>query len=73
MVWNRDVVVSNSASRLWEVEFYIGRARRLGYQRVIIDLFDGGCTDTELAQRNAHGVSLEKIQTMRARWEFLPD
>ena len=35
----------------------------------IIDLFDAGMTDEELAERNTHGAPLEAIQRMRARWQ----
>jgi hypothetical protein len=36
---------------------------------VVVDVFDGGLTDEDLAARNVHGVPLAGIRAMRARWE----
>ncbi len=36
----------------------------------VIDMFDGGLTDEELAVRNIHGVSAAGISAMRSRYEF---
>lgn len=35
----------------------------------IIDLFDAGLADEELASRNRHDCPVEKIAAMRVRWE----
>tara|TARA_Y100000034_G_scaffold99818_1_gene122831 strand:- start:2886 stop:3155 length:270 start_codon:yes stop_codon:yes gene_type:complete len=62
------VVVHNTFSTRWEMEPYL---RMAGGTTVVsvLDLFDGGCTDEELFKRNSHGVPLETITAMRARWE----
>lgn len=61
--------VANTFSRQWEREPYVQLARRYGAALQIIDLFDAGLTDVELAARNIHGVSGATIAQMRARWE----
>jgi len=35
----------------------------------IIDLYDGGLTNDQLAARNVHKVPVVVIARMRARWE----
>jgi hypothetical protein len=35
----------------------------------VIDLFDGGFSDSALEHRNVHGVPASTIAAMRARWE----
>ena len=63
------VVVDNTFTRRWEMDVYTSAAERLGVEVEIIDLFDAGLTDEELAARNTHGVTAEKIKEMRERWE----
>ena len=72
----KDVVVHNTFSQRWEMEHYIDMAEgrweaagSKGARLVVIDLFDGGCTDEQLVERNSHGVPLHAIQRMRERWE----
>jgi len=43
--------------------------KRYGYRVAVVSVFDGGCTDEELAERNEHGVPLEGIVKMRERYE----
>ena len=60
------VVVANTFSCAWELEPYL----RMAHARVqVLDLFDGGMPDTALFARNTHGVPIEGIAAMRARWE----
>lgn len=60
------VVVHNTFSRKWEWAPYLA----MGADRVwVLDLFDGGLTDAELAARNVHGVVESTISRMRRRWE----
>lgn len=67
---SNNVVVSNTFSRKWEFDNYaLVIPSRDVYTVVIIDLFDAGLTDEELAARCVHGVPVEKIAVMRARWE----
>jgi predicted kinase len=63
------LAVSNTFSRKWEMKPYEDMALAHGYHVVIIDLFDGGMTDEQLAAKNVHNVPLETIQKMRKRWE----
>lgn len=63
------IVVDNTHSRKWEYADTILLAKSFGYKIDVIDLFDGGCSDERLAERNTHGVPLEKITAMRERWE----
>lgn len=63
------VAVDNTNTQRWEYQRYIDFAEARGYVVNIVDLFDGGFTDEELAARNTHGVPLEAIRRMRARYE----
>jgi predicted kinase len=63
------VVVDNTNTRKWEYSLYQAMSDIFGYKVVIIDLYDGGKTDEELAARNQHGVPLDKIALMRSRYE----
>lgn len=63
------VVVHNTFSQRWEMQPYIDIAILHGARLVVLDLFDGGCTDEQLTERNSHGVPLHAIQRMRERWE----
>jgi len=64
-----DVVVHNTFSCRWEIQPYLDLAEETNSLVVVVDLFDGGLTDEELFERNTHGVPLETIRAMRARWE----
>lgn len=71
----RDVAVSNTFSCRWEMDRYLLWARKAAHSagltltEVVIDLFDRGLSDEDLAERCRHGVPVEKIAAMRARWE----
>ena len=62
-------VVANTFTQGWEIAPYINMASDVGARVVVVDCFDGGMTDDELAEKNVHGVPLEAIRTMRRRWE----
>jgi predicted kinase len=62
-------VVSNTFTQRWEMQPYIEMAEKTGARLTVIDLFDGGQTDEELAARNQHGVPLVAIKRMRDRYE----
>ena len=64
-----DVVVHNTFTTRWEMEPYLNLAASMGLSVGIVDEFDGGCSDEELAERNTHGVPLVTIKGMRERWE----
>ena len=61
--------VTNTFTCRWELEPYLKMASKHGWQVVVIDLFDGGLTDEELAARGTHGVPAEGIRRMRERYE----
>lgn len=61
--------VANTFSCRWEMKPYRELAARYGARLFIVDLFDGGLTDVELAERNVHGVPLATIAAMRHRWQ----
>ena len=63
------IVVHNTFSTRWEMEPYLRMAAMHGYRVHVVDLFDGGCENTELRERNVHSVPLEIIIKMRERWE----
>lgn len=63
------VVVHNTFTQRWEMEFYLAAAARLNLTVKVLSVFDGDCSDEELAERNTHGVPLNAIRAMRGRWE----
>lgn len=63
------LVVANTFSCRWELQPYLEMAREFGVRVTVIDLFDAGLTDEELAQRGLHGVPVTGIAAMRSRWE----
>lgn len=65
----RSISVANTFVERWELVPYQALAALYGYRVVIMSLFDGGCTDAELASRNVHGVPLGAIRSMRARYD----
>tara|TARA_B100000809_G_scaffold265263_1_gene323543 strand:+ start:1174 stop:1683 length:510 start_codon:yes stop_codon:yes gene_type:complete len=65
----KSVVVHNTFTERWEMEPYLQMAEEFDYKVIVVSTFDGGCTDAALAKRNDHGVPVESIAAMRARWE----
>jgi len=63
------VIVANTFTCRWEMQPYIKMAEQLGVEVEIIDMFDGGCSNEQLAERNVHCVPLEVIVKMRLRYE----
>lgn len=69
-------VVANTFCEAWEMEPYFRLAAEAGRKahplnvRVeVIDLFDAGRSDSELARRNGHGVPWERIAIMRSKYD----
>lgn len=58
------VFVTNTFTQEWEAAPY----RQMDPALTVLDLFDGNCTDAELAARNVHGVPLAGIAAMRERY-----
>jgi predicted kinase len=63
------VVVHNTFTKRWEIQPYIDLAEELDIDIVIISLFDGGCTDEQLFERNLHSVPITVIERMRIQFE----
>ena len=65
------LVVDNTNMQRWEMEPYIQAAEENGYKviEVIIEEPSNPKHQEECAARNTHGVSLEIIQKMAARFE----
>ena len=62
------LAVANTFSRKWEMDRYIDTLfGSVGLH--VVDLFDAGYNDEELAQRCVHGVPAAFIGRMRERWE----
>jgi predicted kinase len=60
--------VANTFTEAWEIAVYVKIAAETGARVVVVDCFDGGMTDEELARKNVHGVPQAGIAAMRARW-----
>ena len=67
----RSVVVANTFSRRWEMQPYMELPfyHDMNIHTTVVDLFDAGLTDAQLAQINSHGVPESQIAIMRGRWE----
>jgi len=59
-------VVHNTFTQRWEMQPYLDMAPG---RVVVIDCFDGGLTDEDLAAANIHGVPVDAIRKMRERYE----
>lgn len=59
-----DVAVCNTFVQRWEMQPYL----KMPGPHTIISLFDQGLTDSELASRCTHGVPVETIARMRAKY-----
>lgn len=55
------VIVSNTFTRIWEMQPYLDMAKEFGAKVTVITC--------EGNHGNVHGVPQEKIQEMKARWE----
>lgn len=64
-----EIIRDNTHSRIWEYRVAGELAEVFGYEVRIIDLFDCGCCDDELAYRGIHNVPAHIIANMRERWE----
>lgn len=60
--------VANTFTQKWEMYSYIEMAHIFGYQLVVIEI-SSPLSEKELSTRNLHGVSADKIRSMRARFE----
>jgi predicted kinase len=61
------VIIDNTNIRPFEPKDYVKKALELGYDDTnikIVDVGTGGASAEELAQRNTHGVPLDKIKSM---------
>jgi len=65
----QSLIIDNTNTQHWEYSVYQDLAHAMGYEVEVIDIYDGGCTDEQLATRNTHGVPLEAIRRMRGRYE----
>jgi hypothetical protein len=70
MLRRHHVVVANTFTQRWELEPYLRMAKDIGATVVVVDVFDAGLSDEALATRNVHGVPVQSIAAMRARWEL---
>ena len=66
---DHNVAVANTFTQRWEIEPYLKIADKAGAIVSIIDLYDGGLSDEQLAVRNVHGVPVDIIKSMRERYE----
>lgn len=63
MGFGRNIVVSNTFTRKWELQFYLDLCEAHGIRPQIITC--------EGRFENIHGITEDKIAQMRARWEYL--
>ena len=61
----KDVVVTNTFTKTWEMESYLAAGQRLGCDITIIEM--------KSEYGSIHGVPEAKLRQMKARWEKLPE
>ena len=61
-------IVANTFSMRRELKPYLSMAEEFGARVHVIDLFDAGLSDAQLAERGVHDVPVETIARFRARW-----
>jgi|ETNvirenome_6_85_1030632.scaffolds.fasta_scaffold115137_1 hypothetical protein len=62
-------VVANTFVQGWEFTPYLEMAREANARVVVIDCYDAGMTDAQLAESNGHGVPEFAIARMRSNWD----
>ena len=63
------IVVHNNLTRKWECDPYLELALRHEYEVMVVNLFDGGLNDHQLAQRSKGRVPIGSIRAQRKRWD----
>lgn len=64
------IIVDNTNSTAWEARGYVRGAKRHGYAVQFVEPHtEWAKNPEECARRNTHGVPLQAIQKMLARWE----
>ena len=64
------IVVHNTFTKRWEVSPYIEIAQKNGYRVQVINLYDNGLNDVQLAERSCHNIPITSISSQRERWEL---
>jgi len=64
------VIIDNTNTQAWEAQPYVQAAIKLGYEVEIVEPSTPWAFDAdELAKKTQHGVPVEGIRAMIARWE----
>tara|TARA_B100000886_G_scaffold22452_1_gene14279 strand:+ start:370 stop:849 length:480 start_codon:yes stop_codon:yes gene_type:complete len=63
------ISVANTFTQEWELQSYAIMCITQNYKLEIVDLYDAGLSDEQLADRNTHDVPIESIRRMRDRYE----
>lgn len=64
------IVLHNSLAEAWEAKDYFDLVQKYEYQLHILNMYDAGCNDVELASRNLHAMPAHLIQKMRQKWDI---
>lgn len=67
------IVVSNTSTRLWEIEDYLAYAKMNGYVTQIVSFDPDLWNAAKLSARNTHGVTAEQIQKQIDRYQRHPE
>jgi len=68
LMGGKDCNVANTFVEKRDLHKYLEMAKELNAEVEIIDLYDGGCTDEQLAERNIHNVPVTTIRNMRKKY-----
>ncbi len=64
------IVVHNPFTRKWEVDPYFQIAVSNGYRISVLNLYDSGLNDAQLAGRSKQNIPVHNIRKQRQRWEL---
>lgn len=64
------IVVHNPFTRKWEVDPYFQIAISNGYRISVLNLYDSGLNDAQLASRSEQDIPVHNIRKQRQRWEL---
>lgn len=67
--YGQSVAVANTFVTKQSIRPYIDIAANRGARVIVIDCYDGGMSDSQLAAKNVHGVPEATIAKMRRQWE----
>ena len=64
------IIIHNNMGEAWEAEKYFELANNYAYSPMVLNLYDAGLNDSELASRSTHSMPQHLIQKVRQKWDI---